>query len=38
MLSPDGKFFFFTSGRLGSHDIFWLDAGVIEEYSANDTQ
>lgn len=29
-LSPDGRFLFFTSGRSGSGDIYWVDAGVIE--------
>jgi Tol biopolymer transport system component len=29
MLSPDGKCFFFTSGRKGNHDIYWVDAAVI---------
>jgi creatinine amidohydrolase len=29
MLSPDGKYLFFTSGRAGQDDIFWVDAGVI---------
>jgi len=29
MLSPDGKYLFFTSGREGQDDIFWVDAGVI---------
>lgn len=32
MLSPDGKYFFFTSGRGGSDDIYWVDASVIEEF------
>lgn len=29
-LSPDGKYFFFSSGREGVLDIFWVDAKVIE--------
>ena len=29
MLSPDGKYLFFTSGRGGADDIFWVDARVI---------
>jgi Tol biopolymer transport system component len=28
-LSPDGRYFFFTSNRKGSNDIFWVDADVI---------
>jgi ankyrin repeat protein len=30
MLSPDGKYLFFTSGRAGVTDIYWIDAKVIE--------
>ena len=29
--TPDGKYLFFSSKRLGPGDIFWVDAGVIEE-------
>jgi hypothetical protein len=29
MLSPDGKYLFFTSGRGGADDIYWVDARVI---------
>ncbi len=29
MLSPDGKYLFFTSGRGGPDDIYWVDASVI---------
>lgn len=29
-LSLDGKLFFFTSRRRGKADIFWIDAGIIE--------
>ncbi len=31
MLSPDGKYLFFTSNREGQDDIFWVDAGVIDD-------
>lgn len=31
MLSPDGKYFFFTSTRTGNGDIYWVDARIIEE-------
>ena len=30
MVTPDGKYFFFSSKRLGEGDIFWIDAKVIE--------
>lgn len=30
MLSPDGKYLFFTSGRSGVDDIYWIDAKIIE--------
>jgi len=30
MVTPDGKYFFFSSKRLGEGDIFWVDAKVIE--------
>ncbi len=36
MLSPDGKYFFFTSGRKGSDDIYWVDAGIIGDYKPAD--
>lgn len=29
MLSPDGRFLFFTRGRLGYDDIYWVDARVL---------
>lgn len=29
--SPDGKYFFFVSGRNGNNDIYWVDAGIIYE-------
>jgi len=32
-VSPDGKYFFFTSRRTGADDIYWVDAKVIEELS-----
>lgn len=31
MLSPDGKYFFFTSTKTGSGDIYWVDAKIIKE-------
>ena len=30
-VSPNGKYFFFTSRRTGDDDIYWVDAKVIEE-------
>ena len=35
MLSPDGKYFFFTSRRSGNGDIYWVDAKIIEELRKN---
>lgn len=29
-VSPDGKYFFFASGRFGRLDIFWVDAAIID--------
>jgi Tol biopolymer transport system component len=29
-LSPDGRYFFFVSGRADSDDIYWMDAGFID--------
>ena len=29
-LSPDGRYFLFTSRRAGSDDIYWVDASVIQ--------
>jgi len=34
-VSPDGKYFFFSSRRLGTEDIFWMDAGIIYELQKN---
>ena len=31
MLSPDGKYLFFTSGREGVDDIWWVDAAIIDQ-------
>jgi Tol biopolymer transport system component len=30
-VSPDGNYLFFSSEREGSHDIYWVDAGFIED-------
>lgn len=32
MVSPDGKYLFFTSKRRGPGDIYWVDARVIETF------
>ncbi len=32
MLSPDGTYLFFTSGRNGPDDVFWVDASVISRF------
>ncbi len=29
--SPDGKYFFFTSDKAGTEDIYWVDAKIIEQ-------
>jgi hypothetical protein len=34
MVSPDGKYLFFTSKRRGDGDIFWVDAKIIETFRA----
>jgi len=31
MLSPDGKYLFFSSARAGTSDIYWVDSRVIEQ-------
>ncbi len=36
MVSPDGKYLFFSSKRAGKGDIFWVDVKVIE--ALNDEQ
>lgn len=30
-VTPDGKYFFFTSTRRGNRDIYWVSAKIIEE-------
>ena len=29
MLSPDGRFLFFTSSRTGMEDIYWVSADIL---------
>jgi hypothetical protein len=31
LVTPDGKFLFFTAGERGKSDIYWADAGIIED-------
>ena len=30
-VSPDGKYFFFTSRRRGKADIYWITAEIVED-------
>jgi len=30
-VSPDGKYFFYTSTIRGNRDIYWVDAQIIED-------
>jgi WD40 repeat protein len=32
ILSPDGKYFFFSSYRSGNGDVYWVDAQIINQY------
>lgn len=32
IVSPDGKFLFFTSAKKGNDDIYWLSAKIIENF------
>jgi len=32
IVTPDGKYLFFTSTRLGQGDIYWVDAAVLDRY------
>jgi Tol biopolymer transport system component len=32
IISPDGRYLFFNSGRNGKSDIYWVDAKIIEEF------
>ncbi len=35
VLSPDGKYFFFSSDRYGTNDIFWADIEIIQHLKNN---
>ncbi len=30
-ISPNGKYFFFTSNKKGTEDIYWMDAAIIDQ-------
>jgi Tol biopolymer transport system component len=32
IVTPDGRYFFFTSTKLGQGDIYWVDAGVLDTF------
>ena len=36
-VSPDGKYFFYTSTVRGNRDIYWVDARIIEELRLDET-
>lgn len=36
MLSPDGKYFFYTSTRSGDGDIYWVNAKIINDLKPNE--
>lgn len=39
MVSPDGKYLFFTRPTPGhSHDVYWVSAGIIENLKAKAIQ
>jgi len=35
-VTPDGKYFFFTTNKSGNRDIYWVDARIIEELKPNE--
>ncbi len=35
-VSPDGRYFFFTSNKSGNREIYWVDAKIIEDLKPND--
>ena len=35
-ISPDGKYFFFTTNKSGNRDIYWVDAKIIERLKPDD--
>jgi Tol biopolymer transport system component len=37
-VSPDGKYFFFSSRKFGTEDIFWVDAKIITDLKPADVK
>lgn len=37
-VTPDGKYFFYTSSKRGVRDIYWVDAKIIEAYRPDKMQ
>lgn len=35
-VTPDGKYFFFTTNKSGNRDIYWVDAKIIEKFKPDD--
>ena len=35
-VSPDGKYFFYTSTKRGNRDIYWVDTKIFEKYKSVD--
>ena len=35
MLSPDEKYFFFSSSRSGNGDVYWVDAAILDELKSS---
>lgn len=35
-VTPDGKYIFFMSNRLGNYDYYWVDAKIIDEFQPKD--
>jgi Tol biopolymer transport system component len=35
-VSPDGKYFFFTTDKTGQRDIYWVDAKIIRSLKPDD--
>jgi Tol biopolymer transport system component len=34
-VTPDGRYFFFTSNKSGDRDIYWVDAKVVGDLNPN---
>ena len=37
-VSPDGRYFFFTTDRAGNRDIYWVDTKIIERLRPDDLE